>query len=466
MPQKPPTRPTHRHPVAKGPSEAPEAAGYADDPLYRLTFRGFKAQFARESFAFWMICAYLVVEYVRPQSIFEGLDLIPWGQIFLVAAFIGAVFDKDCRWVSSTSNTLMTIFLGVVLLSIVFAEYPEISRKYWFDFFGWYVIYFLVINIVRTEKRLFIFVMIFLVASFKLSFFGARTWASRGFGFADWGIMGPPGPFQNSGELSIQMLMAGAIGYHMAIFLRPFVSRLKYWLLAAIPITSALTVLGASSRGAQLALAAQVGGSALARSRKNRLKILIAVIAVGAIGFALLPDEQKARFENMGDDQTSEQRMLYLTNGVEMVKEHPVLGVGFYNFAPYYAEHFPEDILFGVAQLPHNIFIQVGTDAGLLGLITFLSLIVCQFLALRRVRRLCKEAGLEASLPYQLSSGLRLALWGYLIAGQFVTVTYYPFFWINLSMSIALLNITRQLVQPSSARADHEKRQPRAAARA
>ena len=37
------------------------------------------------------------------------------------------------------------------------------------DYFGWFLIYFLLINVVTTEKRFFIILIIFCLASFKLS---------------------------------------------------------------------------------------------------------------------------------------------------------------------------------------------------------------------------------------------------------------------------------------------------------
>ena len=39
-----------------------------------------------------------------------------------------------------------------------------------------------------------------------------------------------------------------------------------------------------------------------------------------------------------------------------------------------------------------------------------------------------------------MSHGLDAALIGYLACGFFVTVLYYPFFWINLAMTVALHN--------------------------
>src|SRR5690606_37590222 len=110
------------------------------------------------------------------------------------------------------------------------------------------------------------------------------------------------------GELSIQMLVAGPIGWYFAKFLKPHISRLKYWLLQLVPITSGMTVLGASSRGAQVALAAQAVLEVL--KRKNPIKILVIAAAVGAVGYHFLPEEQKARFESAGEDETSIQRLL------------------------------------------------------------------------------------------------------------------------------------------------------------
>lgn len=393
-----------------------------------------------ESFAFWMLCGYLIVEYVRPQSILPSLDFLPWGKLVLGLALLGMLSDRRFRFVSDPANVLLTLYLGALVISTLFALYPGVSRAHWFDFFGWYLIYFLIVNIVTTERRFVIFLAIFLVASFKLSFFGARTWTLRGFSFTSWGIMGPPGPFQNSGELSVQMLMFAPIAYEYAAYLRHHTSTRNFLLALSMPVTAAMTIIGASSRGAQLALLYQTYRSLL----KGRLSIRSLVVCCVVIGLAisLLPEEQFQRFENAGQDTTSQQRLLYWQRGLQMIERYPVLGVGYYNFAPYFDEHFPEDRLFGSAQLPHNIFIQVGTDAGLVGLAAFLALVARNFFCCRSIARIARNQS-AASFAPSIARGLTIALWGFLIAGQFVTITYYPFFWINLSLSVALLNIVK-----------------------
>lgn len=418
------------------------------DALYTLSPRAIWAQIKKEHFSFWMICVYLILEYFRPQSIIPALDVLPWDKIFVSLTALGLLADPRRRWVSNQANLWMTVFLLVIVLSSATAQYPAVSWSHWFDFFGWFAIYFLIINTVTTAERYFIFLSIFLLASFKLSFFGARTWVSRGFGFRGWGIQGPPGFFENSGELSIQMLMFAPIAFELAMFLKPRVRRAVYWVLILLPVTGAMTVLGASSRGSQLGLVFQTGYTA--HKRKLNFKAIAAIALVFYGAYALLPVQEKERFTTAGDDRTSVQRLEYWRAGMKMIEEHPVLGIGYFNFPPYFAEHYPWELFEGHAQLPHNIFIQVGTDAGLLGLGVFLILIYRNLRTARDIQCACEANPDAPAFAGNVARGLMVATWGFVIAGQFVTVTYYPFLWINLALTVSLHNIVRRSSVPAA----------------
>jgi hypothetical protein len=49
-----------------------------------------------------------------------------------------------------------------------------------------------------------------------------------------------------------------------------------------------------------------------------------------------------------------------------------------------------------------------------------------------------------------MAHGLDAALIGFLASGFFVTVLFYPFFWINLAMTVALYNAALHKVQQAS----------------
>lgn len=420
--------------------KVPDSPRMADFLAFRI---GAMWRFFRgEHFSFWMVCGYLFFEYVRPQSIYTWLDVLPWGQLFLLLSLVGWLLDKkkSTTWVKHPANKWMVAFLVLIILSSLMAFRPDHSWAHFIDFFGWFIIYFLLINLVNSEKRLFIFLLIFMAASFKLSLHGARVWVSRGFAFDDYGLQGPPGYFENSGELAVQMLMFFPISYRIAMSLKPWLPKLKFWAGLLMPLTAVMTVLGASSRGGQLGVIAQLYQTFL----KGRMSMRTLGLAAGVlcIGYYLMPEEQLARFQNTGSDRSSRQRLLYWQGGMEMIKEHPFLGVGYFNFAAYYDEHFPEGRLYGRAQLPHNIFIQVGTDCGITGLFVFVMIIVSSFRATASIRRTLKAS--PTHWLYNLSLGLDAALVGFLIAGQFVTITYYPFMWINLAIAVAAYGIVQR----------------------
>lgn len=409
----------------------------AEEDIYSLKFRAICQYLKGESFAFWMICAYLFFEYVRPQSIYPALDFLPWTQLTVIGAFVGCFTDKTVRWVSSPVNKLLVIFFFIILVSGFFAYFPEISFRNLDKYYLWLIIYFLIISIVNTKKRLFIFLCVFLIASFKISLSLAVTWAMRGFSFTDWGLKGPPGFFENSGELAIQMLVFWPISWVFAYAIKPYVAKRTFHILLLMPISAIMVILGASSRGAQLALVVQI----LFMNYKSvfKPKVLVSLAASMILIWNFLPEEQKARFEAMGEDKTSQQRLLYWENGIQMIQDNPFLGVGYFNFSQYFEVYFPDDVLFQKAELPHNILIQVGTDTGLIGLSIFLLILFFAFKGTYKINAsevfTCGQA--------HIARCFNAALLGFFVAGQFVTVTYYPFLWIHLALVVSMINSNR-----------------------
>jgi putative inorganic carbon (hco3(-)) transporter len=391
--------------------------------------------FKKEPFSFWMICGYMVFEFVRPQAIYPALQIIPWAQLLLLGSLVFAVLDKTVKWTVTPANKWMILFLLAILVSSTFAIYPEVSWRHTMDFLGWFIIYFLIINIVNTRERFYIVLLIFIVAAGKIAVGTTKVWVMRGFAFTDWGLMGPPGFFQNSGELSVLTIMLFPLAYFTAMALKDRGKTWEYLILLFFAACAVMTTLGASSRGSQLALAIQM----IVIFRKNifRFKTIIPTVVLLISFYSLVPDEQKERFSQAGEDGTSQQRLLYWEHGWDMIVEHPILGVGYYNFIPYYEQHFPQDTLRGYAQLPHNIFIQVGTDTGFLGLFFFLNIILVFFVSARSVLAAEKVSSVDKAI----ACGLAYGFFSFVIAGQFVTITYYPFMWIHLAFIMALYSI-------------------------
>ncbi|WP_158269261.1 O-antigen ligase, partial [Saccharospirillum sp. MSK14-1] len=150
-----------------------------------------------------------------------------------------------------------------------------------------------------------------------MSLFGARTWVGRGFGFTKWGIAGPSGFFANSGEFSLLMAIVAVMSIG---FLIGFNKQKSIYIL--LPITATMTVLGASSRGSQIAIIIGLIYLVILYRMVN-FKYLITFAFVGYVGISLMPEEQVSRFRDMGSDNTSQSRLDYWEAGWDMMKDYP-----------------------------------------------------------------------------------------------------------------------------------------------
>jgi putative inorganic carbon (HCO3(-)) transporter len=420
--------------------EAPKTV----DDFYVFKVKSMWAYFKGQHFSFWMICAYLFFEFVRPQALFPVISVIPWAQLFLVGALLGALTDSSVKHVPTAANIYVALFLLLILISIPLAFRPEISMLFLMEFVSWVVVFFLITRIVNTKERFYIFLLIYLLAAGKIAIGTAKSWAGRGFSFADWGLMGPVGYFQNSGELAILMLMLFPLAFYLYQLLKYKIAWWERLLLLAFWVCPLLTILGASSRGAQVALAFQL--TIMFRKSIFRFKALLGISILVAGLFFLLPEEQKQRFSSAGEDRTSQQRLLYWENGWDMMLDHPLTGVGFFNFISYFEAYYPEDMLYRTAQLPHNIFIQVGTDAGFIALFIFLLIILY---CLRIPIKIYKDTRSDGPMK-AIALGLCYGVLGYVIAGQFVTVAYYPFLWIHLAFVVCLNDLRNEKINPKT----------------
>ncbi len=227
---------------------------------------------------FKLACVYLVLEYVRPQSVWKVLDFLPWTQITILIGLFAVLSEIGRRGlVKSPTNAQILVYTAIVCASVVTAYSPAWSLSRWDIYLPWVVIYFFIVNAVVGRVRFLLFLILFLLCSFKMSQHGFRTWMGSGFGFKSWGVTGAPGFFHNSGEVGIQMCIFLPMGLMFLMALWPRLSTLKRGLVALLPITAAATIIAANSRGAVLGGIAALAWLALIGRSKVKAVIGFAV---------------------------------------------------------------------------------------------------------------------------------------------------------------------------------------------
>ena len=390
-----------------------------------------------QDFGFLMAIFYIIFSYLRPQAIYPSLDIVPWTQISIILGLTFSSLKHGLRL--QYSHFLLLLFAFICLLSATNSYYPSLSFKYIDTPFIWFLEVLFFTNCVRTLEQVRIVTIIFFLVLFKISFFGARTWVERGFGFRDFGISGPTGFFENSGELSLLMAMLVILSISF-MFNIPKIRKIYYLL----PVTATMTVMAASSRGGQLAL---LLGYIILFMKLGKFKIssLFYLILICTILFMLIPEKQKQRFESSGEDKTSQLRLIYWKAGLEMMSDNPITGVGYYSFPSYFHDHYvyrlPEQMIkWDVREVAHNTLIQLGSTLGYPGLLSYLLLYMIIFRLNRSTQKLAHLAGDDRTLAWvsTFSLGLNISLLVFFVGSFFMSVAYYPytFFLIMLSQSL------------------------------
>ncbi len=391
-----------------------------------------------QDFIFYLGLVYIVLNYLRPQSIYPFLDILPWMQVTILIGFVAMVANNRLKF--TVTHFLVLLFATLAWLSAMTSLYPDISSRNMTTPFIFALEVLFLSNCVKNVKQLQLLLIVFFLCIFKMSFFGARVWAGRGFGFTDWGIQGPTGFFQNSGEFSLLMAMCSVMSVPLILYMKskPYI----YWLL---PLTAVMTVMGASSRGSQLALLA---GAIylLIVYKKISIKHLMYTAALVAVVWTFLPEEQKARFETAGSDQTSTTRLNYWEAGIDMAKDHPLLGVGFQAFPEHYHRFYKVSdgsYLSTRREVAHNTPVQVASTLGIPALILYLVFHFSVFSGGSLLKKR-KDPGPDLVFLENFRLSLNGAVITYFVGAFFMSLAFYPYIYFLLALSIIKVRLIKQ----------------------
>lgn len=182
-------------------------------------------------------------------------------------------------------------------------------------------------------------------------------------------------------------------------------------ILLLIPASGALLVNG--TRGAWLAVGTSLlaGALLLVRQRRQlRLLLLVAALSLALAAGMIASQQNTARFVGRGM-QTAVERTLIWQSALQMIADHPWLGVGPGNFGPQYLHRYmlPEAREKKAHLHAHNNLLAVGSEMGLIGLAAY---VVLFFYILRHFWRQARAGDPNARALAALWATLGLQLHG------------------------------------------------------
>jgi O-antigen ligase len=160
------------------------------------------------------------------------------------------------------------------------------------------------------------------------------------------------------------------LGFAVAAAIGPAPGLLRRWQAAASALLMGVAVILSTARGAWLGAGAMVAGAAWLARGQARAAVLAAASAVAAALFLAVPGLY-IEGRSITADGANEGRLAIYAANLELIGDHPLLGVGFGNYRRdarrYYEKHPGADR----RSHAHNTFLQVAAEAGAAGLVAF-----------------------------------------------------------------------------------------------
>jgi O-antigen ligase len=225
-------------------------------------------------------------------------------------------------------------------------------------------------------------------------------------------------PERVRGPFSIYMTFGGVLLLGALVVLACLASvpwRRVWWLVPAGAVTTAALVL-TQSRNAWLGLC--VGGLGLVATARRAGRIVLVLATVVLVTAAVAPGTVAERARSLVDprDRTLLDRLAMWRSGLEMIADHPLLGVGPGEVRAWYGHYRrPEAIRPSTGHL-HNSAIQIAAERGLPALVVWIWLWVAFFRAGIPVLR---RTGREPPHRRALVSASLAGVVGFLVAGLF-----------------------------------------------
>lgn len=365
---------------------------------------------------------FTAVLYFRPYELIPALSSFNNMAFVLAVATLLVFFPTQLALEGTLTarprevNLLLLLCL-VALLSIPLAIDPGVA---WDMFSGNFIkailMFIVMVNVVRTPRRLKALILLALAVSLFLSVGALKDYYSGNVIIEGYRVAGRIGGlFDNPNDLALHLATMIPIAVALLLSARGVMGKLTYGVCAALML-AAITV--TFSRGGFLGLVAASTFLAWKLGRRNRFVVVVIMLVAAILFLALAPGNFSVRILSIfipGLDPvgSSGARQQLLIKSVLVALRHPLLGVGMGNF-PIVSIH---------DQVTHNAYTQVASEMGAAALAFYVLLIVSPLRRLREIEDQTYEAR-RASRFYYLSVGLQASLVGYMVSSFFASVAY------------------------------------------
>jgi O-antigen ligase len=366
---------------------------------------------------------FTVVLYFRPYEMFPALagyrTLAYWIAVSTLIVFIPTQLGLEGNLTARPREVNLLLLLSLAaLLSVPLA----IDRgEAWHNFteFGKVVVMFIVmVNVMRTERRLRILLFLALAVGCVVSVGALNDFRLGRFvdaGERIKGIIG--GMFENSNDMAMHLVTMTPLAIALFFSTRSIIKKAFFAACAALMVAGNLVTF---SRGGLLGLVAAMAVLLWKIGRRHRLLVFVVALSLAFSLVVFMPGVMIERLASIFDPSaevsagaSAISRRALLFRSLLVMARHPLLGVGIGNF---HAVSIRE-------QVSHNSYTQVGAEVGVAAMLLYVMFILAAFKRVRGIEREMLDAE-QHSRFYYLAAGLQASLIGYMICSFFSSVAF------------------------------------------
>lgn len=387
-----------------------------------------KTNIANDSFWFFLIVVFLIIEYGRPMDIIPGWGSLRPAMIVSILLILSWFITGKIAQARSRQTLMMVLFILLLAAFIPFARNNRFAYNQTITMLLYMPFFLSAIIYINSFERLKKFFNIWMLLMIYLSIKGI---IGKGIGGSSF--------LSDENDFSLLMNMMLPFGYFLFMYEKEFKKKMLY---LASSLLAVISVVASSSRGGFVGLLSVIIVIWLF-SPKKILSLLLAGLLATAIYYSA---DQKYWAEmstiTNTEDSTAKQRMDSWTAGWDMFKDNP-FGVGGGNFIVRFPEYQPETMTRGMwGRAAHSLWFTLLPELGIFGILIYGLLLFYNLRDINWLRKFKKYPNNDIRYAYYLSLSFIASFAGYFASGTFLSVLYYPhYFYIT-----AMIIVTRKLV--------------------
>ncbi len=375
-------------------------------------------------------------------------------EVGIVIALLGLIIRPQNLRFPAPAGWAMAFLLWALVTSF-FALSPETARAELLERFKCLIIFFVVINVLRTPRQLRFYIFLVLVAFMIYPARGSLTNYVTGnttFGRVIWNKT-----YSNPNDLAAMTLLTTGLALAIAT-VRTERRRVRWAVGLCVPVMIAIMLL-TQSRGVFIGLIVGFAPVLLAQIRKRpsfALPVIIAVVLTGVLvpvivwhrlgGITKLTSAET--IAEADPEGSAAQRFEIDKTAWRIFKDHPLIGVGIGCYGQANDLYSPE---LGKRDA-HNTYIGLAAELGLPGLLLWLGLVGSVLLQVKRYRRsVAVDAG-----PIRIV-WIERAVVGFLVASFFGSYSGITMFYLILG---TLWAVAKALPAPPASPAPFPQQRP------